>query len=63
MFQDEIRNALDGLCGLLPQSLDDECEKFVDGYAETIIDLISQGITADEICQQLGLCKVRWLID
>lgn len=55
--QDEIRNVLDKVCTLLPESASLKCEQVVNAYAETLIDLIAQNLTPDEICAGIGLCK------
>jgi len=55
--QDEIRNVLDKVCTLLPESASLKCEQVVNAYAEKLIDLIAQNLTPDEICAGIGLCK------
>ena len=54
--QDEIRNALDTLCEYMPSSISDQCEQYVDAYAEAVIQLILQDFTPQQICAEIGLC-------
>ena len=37
----EIRDALEQVCDYMPSSVHDQCTKFVDLYAETIIDFLT----------------------
>merc|ERR1719495_2900589 len=53
---DEIRNLLDSVCSLLPASVSDKCENFINAYAEQVIQMIADNLTPDEICQALELC-------
>ena len=54
--QDEIRNTLDTLCEYMPSSISKPCEEYVDAYAETVIQLILQDFTPQQICAEIGLC-------
>lgn len=53
----EIKNALESLCRVLPSSIEDQCESYIDAYAEKIIELIADNLTADEVCAELRLCS------
>ena len=55
--QDEIRNTLDTLCEYMPSSISKPCEEYVDAYAETVIQLILQDFTPQQICAEIGLCS------
>jgi len=54
--QDEVRNLLETACDLFPSSVSGKCEAFVDAYAEQVIQMIADNLSADEICQALQLC-------
>ncbi|XP_067131550.1 uncharacterized protein Sap-r isoform X2 [Centruroides vittatus] len=54
--EDEIKQALDEVCSVLPQSLTQQCEDFVNQYTDLIISLLLQEFDPDEICAKLGLC-------
>ena len=54
--EEEVRQALDKVCGILPKTIHDECTQFVDKYTDMIIQLITKSMTPDQICQALGLC-------
>jgi len=54
--QDMVKNALESICYRLPNSIERNCEDFVEKYTSTIINLIVSGLTPDEICSALNLC-------
>jgi len=54
--QDMVKNALESICYRLPNSIERNCENFVETYTSTIINLIVNGLTPDEICSALDLC-------
>jgi len=54
--QDMVKNVLESVCYRLPQSIERNCEDFVDKYTATILDLIVNGLSPDEICSALQLC-------
>ena len=41
---------------ILPSSLEDQCDQYIEAYAEKIIELVIQEFTPDQICKELGLC-------
>ncbi len=47
--EEQVRIALDRLCGYLPKTLSGECVKFVDQYSSMIIDLFANDLTPDEV--------------
>jgi saposin len=55
--EDEIKNALETVCRILPSSLEDKCDEYMEAYAEKIIELVLQEFTPDQICAELGLCS------
>ena len=57
--EEEVRQALDQVCGILPKSIHSQCTQFVDKYTDMIIDMITKSMTPDQICQALGLCQQR----
>lgn len=54
---EEIREALDKVCTVLPSSIAEQCQDFVDKYTETIIALIIQEVKPSDVCDALGLCS------
>ena len=54
--QDMVKNVLESICYRLPNSIESNCEDFVDKYTSTIIDFITSGLSPDEICSALKLC-------
>ncbi|XP_020606225.1 prosaposin-like [Orbicella faveolata] len=54
--QQEIEEALDEVCSLLPDTVKTECEQFVDQYAPAIIAILSQELDPSVVCTTLGLC-------
>ncbi|KAK3891987.1 hypothetical protein Pcinc_004153 [Petrolisthes cinctipes] len=57
--EENIRHALDQLCSMLPSSVRDECQLFVDAYTEQVIHMLIEDFTPDQICIQLMLCKPK----
>ncbi|KAF2364661.1 Saposin A-type domain [Trinorchestia longiramus] len=54
--QESVREALDKVCGLLPRSLSNECQTFVDENAIEVMQLLAGGVQPEQICHMLGLC-------
>ena len=52
-----MRDALDKVCGVLPKSIRNECQIFVDQNAMEVMELIAQGVQPEEVCKSIGLCK------
>lgn len=57
--QEEIQQALDQLCSILPKSVQGECQVFVDTYTDQIIHLLINELTPDQVCVELHLCKPK----
>lgn len=53
--QDEIKQAVENICAIMPNSISKQCTKFIDEYAELIISLIDT-VPPKQICQQMSLC-------
>ncbi|XP_032515377.2 uncharacterized protein LOC116768698 [Danaus plexippus] len=54
---DEIKKVVHGVCKRMPKSVRNECDQFVEKYADLVISLLVQELNPDEVCQQLKLCK------
>ncbi|XP_077999575.1 prosaposin-like isoform X3 [Glandiceps talaboti] len=54
--QQEIEQALDQVCAILPASIKDECTSLVAEYGPIVFQLLDQ-LSPDQICQVLGLCS------
>jgi len=52
----QIEAALEQVCGVLPKSLASQCQSFVDGYTEIIIDMLTKDVSPQQVCENLGLC-------
>jgi saposin len=55
--EDEIKQGLEAVCDVLPSSVRDQCDSFVDAYTDMIIQLMTGEITPKEVCGYLGLCQ------
>jgi saposin len=53
--REEIRQAVENVCTLLPKSLNGKCTQFIEQYADLIIDLV-ETVPPKEVCQQMSLC-------
>lgn len=53
---ENIKHTLETLCNHLPQKLHVECTDFVDSYAKTLVNLLVNDLSPQQICVQLKLC-------
>lgn len=56
--RDEIEKAVHSVCNHLPKTVAQDCNKFVDEYADAVISILSEDVSPKEACALLGLCKV-----
>lgn len=54
--QEEIENTIKNICKVMPKSMTPKCNKFVDTYGDTIINLIST-MSPTEMCIYFQLCS------
>lgn len=54
--EEEVTQALEKVCNLLPQTLAQECDTFVEEYGKMVIELLMKEVSPKEICTLLGLC-------
>lgn len=54
--EEEIKEALESVCTLLPSSVTPQCDKLVGTYTQLIIDLLTKDVTPEMVCDNLGLC-------
>ncbi|XP_037274476.1 prosaposin [Rhipicephalus microplus] len=54
--EEEVKNLLDKVCSLLPDSLEKTCTDTVNTYYDELVELIVKGFTPEQVCQELGLC-------
>jgi len=59
--QDRIEKVVHDVCYHLPKTVAKDCNKFVDDYADAIINILSQEISPKEACTLLSLCKVSMM--
>ncbi|PAA81918.1 hypothetical protein BOX15_Mlig034575g1 [Macrostomum lignano] len=57
--QAEIETALLQVCSVLPQTVRQECDNFVQQFTPTIIQLLVNGLSPQRVCSALGLCSQR----
>lgn len=55
--KDEIEKVVHSICNYLPKTVSKECNKFVDEYADLVIELLTQEVSPQEVCTVLGLCQ------
>lgn len=53
--QDEIKRTIKNICHRMPKTVSKSCDKFVEQYADAIINLVGS-VPPKEICQKLQLC-------
>ncbi|XP_054918958.2 uncharacterized protein Sap-r [Dermacentor andersoni] len=54
--EEEVKQLLDRVCSLLPDSWKQTCTDTVNTYYDQLVELILQGFTPEQVCQELGLC-------
>ncbi|XP_049272569.1 uncharacterized protein LOC119398702 isoform X2 [Rhipicephalus sanguineus] len=54
--EEQVKNLLDKVCSLLPDSLKQTCADTVNTYYDELVELIVKGFTPEQVCQELGLC-------
>ncbi|CAG9826838.1 unnamed protein product [Diabrotica balteata] len=52
----QIKAALEKLCKVLPQTIDNQCETFVEKYTDHIVEMLLADLTPEEVCVALHLC-------
>lgn len=55
--EEAIKSALERVCGLLPKSISDQCNAFIEQYGPAIFALLAQELDPSIICTELGLCS------
>jgi saposin len=55
--EDEIKQALEEVCDMLPSSVKNQCDSFVEAYTDMVIQLLTGEVTPKEVCGYLGLCQ------
>ncbi|XP_035211397.1 prosaposin-like isoform X2 [Stegodyphus dumicola] len=54
--KEKVENFLDQACNILPKSLRDDCNDFINQNVEALISILQQELKPDNICPALGLC-------
>merc|ERR1712117_169172 len=55
--EQQIADALQQICNLLPSPIDVECQVMINEYTDDIIELIvNQYMRPDQVCETLALC-------
>jgi len=53
----EIIQALDQVCGVLPDTIKETCNQFVNQYGPTVIALLLQELDPQQVCTAIKLCS------
>ncbi|XP_067617016.1 uncharacterized protein Sap-r isoform X2 [Eurosta solidaginis] len=53
--QDEIKHVVQNICKMMPKTVVKSCNKFIDQYANMIIDMVDS-VPPKMMCQQMQLC-------
>ncbi|XP_071537348.1 uncharacterized protein Sap-r isoform X2 [Panulirus ornatus] len=57
--REDIEEAVEKLCDLMPSSVADECEDYVEAYGDQVIELLAQEMDPTKICTMLHLCPAH----
>ena len=52
-----VEEALEKVCSYLPKSVADQCDDLVEKYGTGIIEVLTRGVDAQEVCTILALCN------
>lgn len=55
--QEEIKNALEKVCSVLPSSISSECSDFVEEYAPAVLEILANELDPKMVCTSLSLCQ------
>lgn len=55
-LQANIKEALNNLCSHLSSNLKQECQDFVNTYADELVDMLVADLNPQEVCVYLKLC-------
>jgi len=56
-FQEEIKNYVKKICTILPRSVMQPCNLFIEEYGDLVIALIAQSLDPNEVCSAIKACK------
>lgn len=54
--REDIEQAVENLCDLMPKSIAEQCEDYVEAYGDQVIEMLDQEMDPKVICPLLGLC-------
>lgn len=57
VFQEEVVQAVEKVCSLLPPTLSAQCKDLIETYGQAIIELLIQEVDPKTVCSLLGLCR------
>nr|XP_020457587.1 prosaposin isoform X1 [Monopterus albus] len=55
--EEQVIQAVEKVCTLLPSSLSEQCKSLIEVYGEAIIELLVQEADPESVCTVLGLCN------
>lgn len=53
----KVEEALEKICHMMPSSVEDQCDHFVETYGPAIVQMVIHDIDPSEICSRLQLCS------
>lgn len=54
--KNKVENAVHSVCNHLPKTIHKRCNRFVNKYASSIIDIITKDVSPKQVCSFLGVC-------
>ncbi|XP_014225050.1 uncharacterized protein LOC106651173 [Trichogramma pretiosum] len=61
--EDDIKNVVGRVCKKLPNSIQSECNQFVDTYGDALVAILAQEIDPAEVCPMIHLCPSQQLLE
>ena len=59
VFQQEIVDAVDKVCSLLPSQYAEECKSLINMYGPKLIKALIDQVPPEKLCSSIGLCSSK----
>lgn len=59
----DIEDAVEKLCTMMPRTIAEECEDYVEAYGDQVIELLAQEIDPSQICPMIHMCPAVLMME
>ncbi|XP_011501216.1 PREDICTED: uncharacterized protein LOC105364885 [Ceratosolen solmsi marchali] len=60
--EDEVRQVIDKICQKLPETIQNNCNDFVNAYGSALVAILAEEIDPSMICPKFGICQSSALL-